>query len=85
MSFKVWRYSERQGVGLEPSTNGGRERTLRLTVGLRDGSPSVADVVETVVPSGGRIKSLQEEIPSLADLFLQVTGDEIQPHEEVVL
>ncbi len=68
-----------QEVQLEPSTNGKAAHPLRLEVGLREGASSVAEVIESVVLSGGRITSFREETPTLADLFLRVTEEEWLP------
>jgi ABC-2 type transport system ATP-binding protein len=49
------------------------ESTRWLEVALEDSADAVADVVETIVWSGGRILTLREERPSLAELFLLIT------------
>jgi ABC-2 type transport system ATP-binding protein len=41
-----------------------------------DGASTVLEIVQAVVSCGGRIESLCNEPPSLAELFLRLTGDE---------
>ncbi|MGE5618851.1 MAG: ATP-binding cassette domain-containing protein [Sphingomonadaceae bacterium] len=66
-------------LALLPRSCGENGRALRLRIGLREGADSVAEVIETVVRSGGRIVSFQEEAPTLADLFLRITEEEPSP------
>ncbi|MHB1160231.1 MAG: ABC transporter ATP-binding protein [Chloroflexota bacterium] len=66
-------------VSPQPTVDAGNGHVPRLQIGLREGTDSVADVIEAVVSTGGRIVSFQEEVPTLADLFLRVTQEEPRP------
>jgi ABC-2 type transport system ATP-binding protein len=59
---------------LDVHVSGGEvESIMQIEIALDDGSEAVADVIEMIVCSGGRIMALREEQPSLAEIFLSIT------------
>jgi len=73
---------------IEPPPNGNINGCgglpVRIEVELAPHGAGVPDVIEAVVLSGCRIRSVEEKSPTLADLFLRMTAGE-QPSERELL
>jgi ABC-2 type transport system ATP-binding protein len=55
---------------------GGLGHAVALEIVRQGELPSTADVIDNVVYSGARITSIREEAPSLAEVFLQIVGEQ---------